>query len=139
MTCGFPVQCPCTASVSDLSTLVPSWSLSLEAENKSPRTIESYTDATSQFAAFLRERGMPTDVGAIAREHVDAFVVHLRDTRSASTAETRFRGLRRFFAWLEDEGEVERSPMYRMRPPKLPDRPVDVSEGRGSASPARRL
>ena len=114
------------ASVSDLSALVPSWRLSLEAENKSPRTIDSYTDATSQFAAFLQERGMPTDVRAIAREHVEAFVVHLRDTRSASTAETRFRGLRRFFAWLEDEGEVERTPMDRMKPPKVAEQPVDV-------------
>ena len=36
-----------------------------------------------QLAAFLQSRGMPTDVGAIARERVEAFLVHLRDTRSA--------------------------------------------------------
>ena len=65
---------------------------------------------------------MPSDDTRIAREHVEAFVVHIRDTRSASTAETRFRGLRRFFAWCEDEGEIERSPMDRMRP--LPARIV---------------
>ena len=67
---------------------------------------------------------MPSDDTRIAREHVEAFVVHIRDTRSASTAETRFRGLRRFFAWCE--GEIERSPMDRMRPPKVPEVPVDV-------------
>lgn len=113
-------------SVADIGVLVPSWRLSLEAENKSPKTIASYTDATAQFEAFLRERGMPTDVSAIAREHIEAFVTHLIDTRSASTAETRYRGLRRFFAWLEDEGEVERSPMYRMSPPKVGEPPVAV-------------
>ena len=47
---------------------------------------------------------MPTDVTEIAREHVEAFILHLGDTRSALTAETRFRGLRRFFAWCEEEG-----------------------------------
>ena len=114
------------ASVSDLADLVPSWRLSLEAENKSPRTIAGFTDATTQLAAFLQSRGMPTDVGAIAREHVEAFLVHLRDTRSASTPETRYRGLKRFFAWLEEEGEITRSPIYRMRPPKVSEQPVDV-------------
>jgi site-specific recombinase XerD len=114
------------ASVSDLVALVPSWRLSLEAENKSPRTIEAYTDAARFLQAFLVEHGMPTNVTAIRREHVEAFVVHLRDTRSASTAETRFRALRRLFLWLEDEGEIEQSPMYRMRPPKVAEQPVDV-------------
>jgi hypothetical protein len=52
---------------------------------------------------------MPTDVGAIAREHVEALIVHLRGTRSASTAEIRFRGLRRSSPWLEEEGEIERA------------------------------
>ena len=113
-------------SVSDVEVLVPSWTLSLQAENKSPATITSYTYATTQFAAFILERGMPTDVGAIAREHVEAFLVHVRDTRSASTAETRYRGLRQFFAWCEAEGEVAQSPMHRMRPPKVAEQPVDV-------------
>jgi hypothetical protein len=53
-----------------------------------PEDDRSYLDGTSQFSAFLREHGMPTAVTAIAREHVEAFVVHIRDTRSASTAET---------------------------------------------------
>ena len=114
------------ASVSDVADLVPSWRLSLEAENKSTATITSYTYATTQLEAFLIERGMPTDVSAIAREHVEAFLVHVRDTRSASTAETRYRGLRQFFGWLEAEGEIGRSPMERMRPPKVSEQPVDV-------------
>jgi hypothetical protein len=84
-------------SVDDLDVLVPSWRLSLEAANRAPRTIDSYLDGTRQFSAFLHEHSMPTDVSAIAREHVEAFVVHIRDTRSASTAETRFRALRLFY------------------------------------------
>jgi site-specific recombinase XerD len=115
-----------TGSVADIDALVPSWRLSLEAANKSTATITSYTYATTQLSAFLREHGMPTDVGVIAREHVEAFLVHVRDTRSASTAETRYRGLRQFFAWCEDEGEITASPMRKMHPPKVAEQPVDV-------------
>src|SRR6476659_3986840 len=98
------------ASVSDIETLVPSWQLSLRAENKSPATLTSYGYATTQFAAFLHDRGMPTDVSAIAREHVEAFLVDVRERRSASTAEARYRGLRGFFGWCESEGEITTSP-----------------------------
>ena len=108
-----------TTSISDARTLAPAWRLSLQALNRSPRTIDSYLDAVRFYCEFADERGMPTDVTAIRREHVEAFIVHLRETRSASTAETRFRGLRRFFAWLEEEGEILESPMVRMKPPKV--------------------
>ena len=44
----------------------------LRAENKSPRTIQSYEEAAEQFEAFLAQQGMPTAVAAIPREH-DAY------------------------------------------------------------------
>lgn len=113
-------------SVSDLEALMPSWTLSLRAENKSVATITSYTYATTQFRAFLVDKGMPTDVSAIAREHVEAFLADLLERRSPATADTRYRGLRQFFAWCEAEGEITRSPMAKMKPPKVAEQPVDV-------------
>lgn len=115
-----------TSSISDIDTLAPSWRLSLEAENKSPATLVSYGYATTQFSAFLRLKGMPTDVGAITREHVEAFLVDLIEQRSPATAEARYRGLRQFFRWCESEGEIAASPMARMRPPKVAEQPVAV-------------
>ena len=35
----------------------------------------------------------------------------------ASTVQTRYKGLRLFFQWAEDEGEMARSPMEKVRPP----------------------
>ena len=113
-------------SVSDLESLVPSWRLSLQAANKSKATITSYTYATTQFAAYLRDHGMPSDVTAITREYVESFLRDLIESRSASTAETRYRGLRQFFGWAEDEGEITRSPMAKMKPPAVAEQPVDV-------------
>lgn len=114
------------SSVSDIDALAPSWRLSLEAENKSPATLVSYGYATTQFAAFLRDRGMPTDVRALTREHIEAFLVELIEQRSPATAEARYRGLRQFFGWCESEGEVTASPMARMKPPKVAEQPVAV-------------
>jgi site-specific recombinase XerD len=111
------------AAPGSLAGLIPSWTLSLHAGRKSPKTVRTYLDAAEQLLAFLETAGMPTDVDSIRREHVEAFIVHLIDTRSASTAATRFRALQQLFKWLEDEGEIAASPMARMRPPKL-DEPL---------------
>jgi site-specific recombinase XerD len=56
-------------------------------------TIESYLASVEQLEAFLVEAGMTTDVTSLHREHIETFIVHLTETRSASTAATRYRGL----------------------------------------------
>ena len=38
----------------------------------------------------------------------------------------RYRSLQQLFRWLEDDREIPRSPMDKMRPPKVPDKPVPV-------------
>jgi site-specific recombinase XerD len=113
-------------ALSDLDTLAESWHRHLRAANLSPKTIRSYGDAARQFSAFLRARGMPTDVTAIHREHVEAFVSHLLDKATASTAATRYNGLQQLFRWLVEEGEITDSPMARMRPPKLDEKLIPV-------------
>jgi hypothetical protein len=56
----------------DLVALADSWALSPEAENKAARTLAIYTEPVRYLAAFLAERGMPTAVAAVTREHVEA-------------------------------------------------------------------
>jgi hypothetical protein len=46
-----------------------------------------------QLGSFLQDRGMPTDVASIHREHVEAFLEDLLSRRSAATANNRYRGL----------------------------------------------
>ena len=43
-----------------IDVLRRSWKLSLEAQNKSPRTITQYLDSLRLFERFLVEKGMPT-------------------------------------------------------------------------------
>jgi site-specific recombinase XerD len=114
------------ADPSDLAALVPAWKLSLRAANKSPKTIKAYLEAGTQLHAYLAAQGMPTNVPAIRREHVEAFIVELTTTKSASTAATRYRALQQLWRWLLEEGEVTASPMANMRPPAVEDAPVPV-------------
>jgi integrase len=88
--------------------------------------MKSYMEATGQLEAFLEAEGLPTEVGAITREHIDRFLIAVRERTTASTAATRYRGLQQFFKFLVDEGELERSPMAGMKPPALEERPVPV-------------
>ena len=52
-------------SVGDLGVMVTSFSRSLRAANKAPRTIQAYLEACDQLGAFLASRGMPADVASI--------------------------------------------------------------------------
>jgi integrase len=101
-----------------------SWARSLRARNARPETMRTYLTAVEQFDAFLAERGMPTEVAKVTREHVETFIEHLLATRSASTAKTRFGGLKTFFRYVtEDEG-----PMERMRAPVVEDVPAPMPD-----------
>lgn len=107
----------------DLRTLSRSFERSLKARNLSPATVRIYTIAIAQFATFLKEQGMPLLAANISREHVEEWLAAVLASRSAGTAVTRHRGLKAFFTWLVEEGELERSPMQRVKAPQEPDVP----------------
>ena len=46
----------------------------LEAENKSSRTIEAYTDAVRLLASYCQAHGHPVLAGELQREHVQLFI-----------------------------------------------------------------
>jgi site-specific recombinase XerD len=112
--------------VVDIPALVPSWQRSLRAARRSPRTIQSYTEAAEQLADFLVRRGMPTRVESIKREHVEAFIEDLDARFKPATVGVRFRSLQQLFKWALDEGECTSNPMARMRSPSVPEDPPDI-------------
>jgi integrase len=99
---------------------------SLLAENKAPKTIKTYTEGVRLLGEFLAERGMPTDIENIRREHVESFVGDQLERWKPATALNRYRALTVFFGWLIDEGEIKRSPMSNMKPPHVPEEPPEV-------------
>ncbi len=111
----------------DLADAVGSFTRHLRAENLAPSTVATYVKALHQLNSYLVRQGMPTDVAAIRREHIEAFLVALQDSgHRPATLANRYRSLQQAFRWLVHEDEIRESPMARMRPPAVPDEPPPV-------------
>jgi site-specific recombinase XerD len=116
-----------STAVGDIGPLRDSFLRHLAAENKSRSTLLTYGKAIEQLAAFLADKGMPTDVGSITGEHVEEFLIdlHRRGWKPASVA-NRYRSLQQFFRWLAAEHEIPASPMANLKPPTVPETPPPV-------------
>lgn len=110
----------------DLSASLASYGRYLRAANLSPATLKTYREAVGIFERFLRDHELPLEVGLIERDHIEAFITDQLQRWRPATAANRYRGLQRFFTWLVEEGEIEASPMARMRPPQVPDQPPSI-------------
>src|SRR3954452_14475905 len=98
----------------------------LKGTNRAPNTQTIYRRAATGLVAFLEQTDeLPTPDG-LTRRHVENYMAHLIETRSASTANVVYRALQQFMKWLLDEEELDRSPMERMKPPIVPEKPVPV-------------
>jgi site-specific recombinase XerD len=100
----------------------------LQATNRSPRTVETYLRGVRGLETFLRDRGMPTAVDVVAREHVESYFAWLLGDGGYKPASAKawYDGIRQFFAWCEEEGEVVRNPMRHVKPPKVISQPPNV-------------
>lgn len=113
-------------ALDDIRALLPDFRRHLRAKNRAPGTIESYEISGRFLADYLVAQGMPTAVGSITREHLEAFFADLVDRYAAATVARHYRSLQQFWKWLADDGEIPRSPMERMTPPAVPEQPVEV-------------
>ncbi|HMC02862.1 MAG TPA: tyrosine-type recombinase/integrase, partial [Cellulomonadaceae bacterium] len=101
----------------DLTLLLTSWELSLRAERKSPQTVKSYGDGVRGFLTWCRANG---HTPALDKALVNGFTAGLLAAgREATTVRSRQLGLRRFAAWLVDEGEIPADPLLGLKAPKL--------------------
>lgn len=108
----------------DLAALLPSWQLSMRAERKSPATVTSYTEGVLAFLRWSETAGVTPE---ITKATVQAFTAGLLDGGAqAATARTRHMALRRFGAWLAEEGELDVNPLLGVKPPKLDSKVVDA-------------
>jgi site-specific recombinase XerD len=101
----------------DLGELLTSWELALRAERKSAQTIKAYGDGIRRYLSWCADEGRHP---SIERASVSAFVADLLETGAEpATARSRQLALRRFAAWLADEGEIAADPLRALKPPKL--------------------
>lgn len=105
--------------------LLTSFERHLKAERKEPTTIAHYLGATRQFVAFCQAENLPGLVN-VSREHVELWLGKLHETYKPHSVRNRFIGLRIFYKWLAEEGEITRNPMDRLKQPTVDETSKDV-------------
>ena len=78
----------------------------------SPRYIEGLGETLAQAG-----RAWNGDLLGASRRQVSEYLAGIGATRSAGTANKRFRDLRRFYNWAHEEGLVTENPMARVKQP----------------------
>ena len=111
-------------SLPDLVALLPSWQLALKAERKSPGTLRTYTDGVTKFFRWCDNTGRKPE---LTRAVVQAFLADLLDEgMEGNTARSRDLALKRYAAWLVDEGELSVNPLIGLKPPKADSKVVNA-------------
>jgi site-specific recombinase XerD len=105
----------------DLEVNLTSFTLALQARNRSPATVRHYTDSSRALWRYLREQGMPTAAAHVHGEHIQAFVVALLKSQKPRSALHHYKGAQALFAWLLEEGEITETPFRKLHPPAVPD------------------
>lgn len=98
-------------------SLLDDWLLHLAAERKSAQTLKAYGDGVRRFLDYCAAQGVPA---VLDRPTVEAFQRHLLDAGQApSTVVSRQLALRRFSAWLVEEGEADTDLLLGLKRPKI--------------------
>lgn len=108
--------------VADAELLAQSWHLALRAQRKSPQTLKVYGDGVRMYLSWCAEK----DVEPITRAGLNLWVSELLDAGSAAaTARSRQLAVRRFAAWLAEEGEIPADPFLGVKSPKLDEQVIE--------------
>jgi integrase/recombinase XerC len=91
----------------DRSGFLRDWGRSLRAGNYPETTRYNSLLAAAQLARYLAEYSPDPDADdaaedptAVTKKHIEAFHAWMIETRSASTALNKHKGLQQFFRWL---------------------------------------
>ena len=89
----------------------------MRSERKSEATVKIYGDGVRAFLKWCTENG---HTPALDRDLMKGFVADLLAAGAEpATARSRQLAMRRFSAWLEEEGEISEDPLLGLKAPKL--------------------
>lgn len=117
----------------ELEDIVVQYGYSLEAANRSTKTISGYMDVLHRFQRFLESEGLTKPIGALGKSEVREYVRHLQNSTrwsgkanvgkgqgklSSQTVQVHVRALKAFWGWLSREGHIEENPLASYQLPK---------------------
>lgn len=107
----------------DLAALLSSWELALRAERKSPQTVKAYGDGVRRFLEHCAAQGVPA---VLDKPTVNAFIAAMLDGGAQpATARSRHLAVRRFSAWLTEEGEADTDALVGLKAPQLDTKVIE--------------
>ena len=113
------VRFPATALIEALDE----WSLVMRSLNRSPQTIKTYSASVLQLDKMV---GSTITVDEVTPTLIRQYLTGVLETKSASTAVTRWGGLLAYFKWCTAEGFCEPDPMEGVSRPAKPELVVEV-------------
>ncbi len=121
-------------SNSNLTDLIDSFLLALEAKGDSPRTVGSYKQRLKSFLCFCKTHGLVT-IKDVRPQDLNAWVVSLRRQKerwadhigrrprqgslSEATISGRIQSVKAFFTWCMERGYVDHSPSNHLKKLRL--------------------
>jgi len=109
-------------TLADCIGLADSWILQLTAERKSPETLKSYAAGLRGYLAWCAEQ----EVEPLVKANLQGWTLSLLGRgQTPSTVTARMLAVRRFTAWLFDEGEIADDPFPKMKPPKIDEEVIE--------------
>lgn len=109
----------------DFALLAASFRRDLRVRNRTDTTIRAYMESVERFSAWARERGIGS-VADVTKHHIREWLELELSRVSAQTVVRHYSGVRQWFKWLHEEGEIPENPTAGIPQPAVPERLVHV-------------
>ena len=120
----------------EINELLDEYKLSLEALNRSPKTIEWYTAILRSFLGFLKMNGLMKPVSELGQKEVKAYIIYRQNARrwpnnphineenrgklSPYSIQGDARAIKAFWGWLFNEEYIDKNRLAKFSLPKVP-------------------
>jgi len=122
-------------SISSRDELLDCYRLSLEALNRSPKTISWYLEILRRFFSFLDSGKSMKPINELGPQELKAYILDLQKATKWSgspkikegkgllspySIQGHVRAIKAFWSWLLEEGYIEENPLMKFPLPKVP-------------------
>ena len=123
-----------------IGELLDRYSISNQADGKSPKTIAWYRDMLTQFSAYLKTEQYPSYLSSFNIDIVRNYILYLRHKPkyqghpytpqqdkliSPKTVQCHVRALKAFSSWLHIEGYTSENSLKNLKLPKAPQKIIE--------------